>query len=87
MELPVSLQSHKPRLCGLTIDTGRLMQIRQRRRPGSRYASLEQCRWELEQAQRLMSQVDIPLINTTYVSIEEIASKIFECFGIERTMF
>ena len=31
--------------------------------------------------------VGIPSLNTTHVSIEEIASKIFDRFGIERTMF
>jgi regulator of PEP synthase PpsR (kinase-PPPase family) len=48
---------------------------------------LQQCRWELDQAARLMRQADIPSLNTTHVSIEEIASKIFSRFGIERTMF
>ena len=35
----------------------------------------------------LMRQAGIPSLNTTHVSIEEIASKIFDRFGIERTMF
>ncbi len=48
---------------------------------------LKQCRWELEQAERLMRREGIPNLNTTHVSIEEIASKIFDRFGIERTMF
>ena len=65
----------------------RLAQIREQRRAGSRYATLKQCRWELEQADRLMRQAGIPSLNTTHVSIEEIASKIFDRFGIERTMF
>jgi regulator of PEP synthase PpsR (kinase-PPPase family) len=81
------LRRYKSRLFGLTIEPARLAQIREQRRPGSNYATLQQCRWELDQAARLMRQADIPSLNTTHVSIEEIASKIFSRFGIERTMF
>ncbi|WP_329740544.1 pyruvate, water dikinase regulatory protein [Dyella sp. A6] len=87
LELPARLRPWKDRLFGLTIDADRLAQIREQRRPGSRYATLKQCRWELEQADRLMRQAGLPCLNTTHVSIEEIASKIFDRFGIERTMF
>jgi regulator of PEP synthase PpsR (kinase-PPPase family) len=87
LELPARLRPYKDRLYGLTIDPVRLAQIREQRRAGSRYATLQQCRWELEQADRLMRQAGIPSLNTTHVSIEEIASKIFDRFGIERTMF
>lgn len=87
LELPSRLRPYKDRLFGLTIDPQRLAQIREQRRPDSRYATLKQCRWELEQADRLMRQAGIPCLNTTHVSIEEIASKIFDRFGIERTMF
>jgi len=68
-------------------DPQRLAQIREQRRAGSRYATLQQCRWELEQAEKLMRREGIPSLNTTHVSIEEIASKILDRFGIERTMF
>ncbi|MGB3461436.1 posphoenolpyruvate synthetase regulatory kinase/phosphorylase PpsR [Rhodanobacter lindaniclasticus] len=87
LELPARLRPFRDRLYGLTIDAVRLAQIREQRRSGSRYATLAQCRWELEQAERLMRQTGIPSLNTTHVSIEEIASKIFDRFGIERTMF
>ncbi|MFA6230543.1 MAG: pyruvate, water dikinase regulatory protein [Rhodanobacter sp.] len=87
LELPVRLRPYRERLFGLTIDATRLAQIREQRRAGSRYATIKQCRWELEQADRLMRQSSIPSLNTTHVSIEEIASKIFDRFGIERTLF
>src|SRR5574337_1945423 len=87
LELPPRLRPYRDRLYGLTIDPVRLAQSREQRRAGSRYATLQQCRWELEQADRLMRQAGIPSLNTTHVSIEEIASKIFDRFGIERTMF
>lgn len=87
LELPARLRAYRDRLFGLTIEPERLAQIREQRRAGSRYATLKQCKWELEQADRLMRQSGIPFLNTTHVSIEEIASKIFARFGIERTMY
>lgn len=87
LELPARLRPYRDRLYGLMIEPQRLAQIREQRRPGSRYATLEQCQWELAQAARLLRQSGIPSLNTTHVSIEEIASKIFDRFGIERTMF
>ncbi|WP_049621479.1 posphoenolpyruvate synthetase regulatory kinase/phosphorylase PpsR [Frateuria defendens] len=87
LELPARLRPYRDRLFGLTIDPERLAQIREQRRPGSRYATLQQCRWELDQADRLLRRAGIACLNTTHVSIEEIASKILDRFGIERTMF
>jgi [pyruvate, water dikinase]-phosphate phosphotransferase / [pyruvate, water dikinase] kinase len=87
LELPVRLKPFRSRLFGLTIDANRLAQIREQRRPGSRYATLQQCRWELEQADKLMRRENIPVLNTTHTSIEEISSKIFEKLGIERHMY
>jgi len=87
LELPMRLRPYRSRLFGLTIDPNRLAQIREQRRPGSRYATLKQCRWELEQADRLMRRENIPVLNTTHTSIEEISSKIFEYLGIERHMY
>jgi regulator of PEP synthase PpsR (kinase-PPPase family) len=87
LELPSRLRPYRDRLFGLTIEPERLAQIREQRRAGSRYATLKQCKWELEQADRLMRQSGIPFLNTTHVSIEEIASKIFARLGIERTMY
>ena len=87
LELPARLRQYRDRLFGLTIDPQRLAQIREQRRANSRYATIEQCRWELAQADKLMRREGIPNLNTTHVSIEEIASKIFERLGIERNMF
>ncbi len=86
-ELPERLSKVRERLYGLNIDARRLTQIRSERRPDSRYASLEQVRWELERAGRLFRQERIPSINTTHSSIEELASKILSGLGIERHMF
>ena len=87
LELPARLRPYRARLFGLTIEAERLAQIREQRRPGSAYATLAQCRKELAQADKLFRRENIPVLNTTHTSIEEIASKIFAQFGIERHLF
>ena len=87
LELPRRLFAFKHRLYGLTIDPVRLAQVRQARKPGSRYAKIEQCRLELALADKLFRRENIPVENTTHTSIEEIASKILARLGIERHMF
>ncbi|HET8898403.1 MAG TPA: pyruvate, water dikinase regulatory protein [Rhodanobacteraceae bacterium] len=86
-ELPNCLQAYQGRLFGLTIDAERLRQVREQRRPGSRYATLDQCRWELAQADRLLRGLNIPVLSTTHTSIEEIGSKILDRLGIQKTMY
>ena len=87
LEMPPRLRAHRPRLFGLSIDAVRLAQVREQRRPASRYATLPQCRWELEQADKLFRRDNVPVLNTTHTSIEEIASKILASLGIEKHMF
>ena len=87
LELPKRLMPHRALLYGLSIDAQRLAQVREARRPGSRYAQLEQCRWELGQADKLFRREAIAVQNTTHTSIEEIASKILSALGIERHLF
>jgi regulator of PEP synthase PpsR (kinase-PPPase family) len=87
IELPARLRPYRTRLFGLTIDAQRLAQVRENRRPNSKYATMEQCRWELAQADKLFRRENLPLQNTTHTSIEEIASKILSTLGIEKHMF
>jgi regulator of PEP synthase PpsR (kinase-PPPase family) len=86
-EFPSRLRGVRERLYGLTIDPQRLAQVREARRPGSAYARLEQCRHELQQADRMFRRENIAVQNTTHTSIEEIASKILSQLGIERHLF
>lgn len=86
-ELPRKLLAFRARLHGLTIDPVRLAQVRETRRPGSRYARLEQCRWEVAAAEKLMRAERLPCVSTTHSSIEEIASKILSALDIQRHMF
>ncbi|MGH8083834.1 MAG: posphoenolpyruvate synthetase regulatory kinase/phosphorylase PpsR [Lysobacter sp.] len=85
--LPDLLRQHRAKLFGLTIDPIRLQQIRQERRPNSRYAQLETCRREVSAAEALFRAERIPTLSTTHTSIEEIASKVMSTLGIRREMF
>lgn len=86
-ELPVRLAPYRDRLYALSIEPQRLAQVREARRPGSHYATLEQCKHEITLAEKLFRQEDIPVQNTTHTSIEEIASKIMSGLSIEKHMF
>ena len=85
--LPERLRQHRDKLFGLSIDPVRLQQIRQERRPNSRYAQLETCRREVAQAEALFRAERIPTLSTTHTSIEEISSKVLSTLGIRREMF
>jgi hypothetical protein len=72
--LPPSLMPIKHKVWGLTIQPERLHQIRKERRPDSKYADLANCRYEVAAAEKLMRQADIPFLDSTTKSIEEIAT-------------
>ena len=72
--LPGVLLSHLSRLRALTLAAERLAAIRQARYPDSRYASLQQCRDELAAADRLFARHALPVLDTTRMSVEEIAA-------------
>ena len=74
--LPSTLMPHRSKLFGLTIQPERLAEVRQERRPSSKYASLQQCLYEVAEAERLMRMESIPSLSTTTKSIEEIATTI-----------
>jgi regulator of PEP synthase PpsR (kinase-PPPase family) len=86
-KLPKSILAHKDKLFGLTIQPERLREIREERRPGSKYASLENCRVEVREAEHLMERERIPMLDTTTKSIEEIATTILHRTGLRRTVF
>ena len=87
MQLPQALRPHKAKLYGLSIAADRLHEIRQARRPDSRYADLANCRLEIEQAETLMRRESIRWVNSTSKSIEEIATTILRELRIERHVY
>jgi [pyruvate, water dikinase]-phosphate phosphotransferase / [pyruvate, water dikinase] kinase len=86
-KLPEALRAEKTRLYGLTIAPERLHEIRNERRPGSKYSDLDNCRFEVEEAERLMRREGIRSINSTSKSIEEIATTILRELRIYRQMY
>ena len=76
MRLPEVLYQYKHKLFGLTITPERLHEVRSERRPDSRYASLENCRDEVRQAEKMMRREGVSMLSTTTKSIEEIAATI-----------
>ncbi len=83
-EMPQKLAPYRSKMFALTIDPVRLQQVRQNRKPGSRYATIEQCRWEVQEAEKLIKRERLPMLSTTHTSIEEIASKVLQTLGINR---
>jgi hypothetical protein len=84
MQLPKSLTPHRSKLFGLTIDPQRLAEIRHERKANSKYASLENCRYEVNEGEALMRRESIRWLSTTTKSIEEIATTIMQEIKIER---
>jgi len=76
--LPSTILPYRKKLFGLTIQPERLSEVRNERRPDSKYASLQQCRHEVAEAERLMRREGIPTLSTTTKSIEEISTTVLQ---------
>jgi regulator of PEP synthase PpsR (kinase-PPPase family) len=83
-QLPAMLKPYQQKLFGLTIRPERLQQIRNERRPESRYASAPQVQYEIRAAEELFNRLGLPFLDATECSIEEISSRILDRTGIER---
>lgn len=84
LRLPQALIGHESKLFGLTSDPERLSQVRNERRPGSKYAALAQCAYELRQAEQLYRRLQVPQLNSANMSIEEIATMVMQEKGLRR---
>jgi regulator of PEP synthase PpsR (kinase-PPPase family) len=87
MRLPKVLEGFRDKLYGLSIAPERLREIRNERRPNSTYADLQNCRHEVQQAEKLMQREGIRWANSTTKSIEEIATTIMQEFKLERRVY
>jgi len=85
--LPTSLAPHRRKCFGLTIDPDRLSQIRNERRPGSKYADLMNCRYEINEAEKMMKREGINWLSSTHKSIEEIATTILNDIRPDRLVY
>ncbi|MGZ9067329.1 MAG: posphoenolpyruvate synthetase regulatory kinase/phosphorylase PpsR [Burkholderiales bacterium] len=86
-QLPKQLRPLHERLRGLTIKPERLQQIRSERRPGSKYATLENCEYEVREAEALMHREGIPFLDATSKSVEELATTILHEAKLVRRIY
>ncbi|MEO9326029.1 pyruvate, phosphate dikinase/phosphoenolpyruvate synthase regulator [Nocardioides sp. C4-1] len=77
-DLPRPVRDLADRCFGITTTADRLSRVRNERRPGSRYAELSQCRWELRQAGLLFDRHRIPTIDSATKSVEEMAALVLQ---------
>jgi regulator of PEP synthase PpsR (kinase-PPPase family) len=87
MQLPGQLRALHGKLYGLTIKPARLQQIRTERRPGSKYATLQSCEFEVREAEALMRQEGIPYLDATSKSVEELATTILHEARLVRRIY
>jgi len=85
-QLPKDLVPYRQKIFGLMIDAERLSEIRNERRPGSNYAKLENCRYEINEATAMMKKQSIPWVLTTSKSIEEIATTVLQAMKSDKTI-
>lgn len=80
--LPPILRPCRDKIYGLTIVPEQLSRIRRERRPQGDYSKLAQCKAEVAKAEALFRSESIQFIDTTTVSIEEIAATIVRDMGL-----
>jgi len=85
-QLPKDLVPYRKKIFGLMINAERLSQMRNERRPGSNYAKLENCRYEINEATSMMKKESIPWVETTSKSIEEIATTVLQSMKSDKTI-
>jgi [pyruvate, water dikinase]-phosphate phosphotransferase / [pyruvate, water dikinase] kinase len=83
-DLPRPVRELRERCFGLTTTVSRLSRVRQERRPDSRYASEEQCRFELRRAGAIYETHALPTIDTSAASVEEIAAVVIQTLSQQR---
>lgn len=75
-DVPDVIKKYKSKCFALTIEVNQLTHIRNKRRPDSKYASVAQCRREINFANNLFRENNIECIDTSTTSIEELATSI-----------
>ena len=80
--LPEILKPCREKLYGLTIEPEQLSRIRHERRPQGAYSTLVQCRSETMKAEEMFRTESIRFLDTSTISIEEIAATIVRDMGL-----
>ena len=77
-ELPRPVRALREKCFGLITSPQRLAAVREERRPGSRYSSLEQCTFELRRTSAMFKRHGLPVVDSSTKSVEEIATIILQ---------
>jgi regulator of PEP synthase PpsR (kinase-PPPase family) len=85
--LPTILAKYKNKVFGLLVTPERLQNIRTKRRPDSKYASLPQCQYEIRQTEALFQHENLPFFDVSTMSIEEVASIIMSMLKLRPRTF
>ena len=83
-DLPRPVRELADRCVGLTTTVERLSRVRNERRPGSDYATADQCRYELRRAAQMYAAHRIPVIDSSAKSVEEMSTMIVQTLKTER---
>ncbi len=83
-KLPSSLKSAMKRIVGLTTSPKFLSNVREKRYPGSNYASLATCNSEIQLAEQIYHRHSIPIVSSHGKSIEEIATQICQIMHLPK---
>lgn len=84
VDTPEFFEKYHDKIFGLIPDPNRLHSIRQERILDSKYSSKTQCIWEINKIEKIYKRNNIPYLNATNLSIEEIATKVLEMLKIIR---
>ena len=84
-DLPRPVRDLRDRCFGILSTPQRLSQVRTERRPDSTYASIQQCQYELRRAEAMFRAHRIPAINSSAMSVEEMATVILQGLAGSRT--
>ncbi|MED5801941.1 pyruvate, water dikinase regulatory protein [Gordonia sp. Z-3] len=77
-DLPRPIRHLQDRCFGIITTAARLSAVRTERRPDSTYASLRQCTYELKRAEELYRTHDLPVIDSSAKSVEEMSTLILQ---------
>jgi regulator of PEP synthase PpsR (kinase-PPPase family) len=86
-KLPATLRPYRKKMFGLTIRADRLQRIRHERRPDSTYSSMENCEFEIREAEIMMRAEGISILDTSTKSIEELATTILQKANLQRHVY
>lgn len=76
--LPQVLIDNLDKCVGLTLSVNQLFEMRQKRRPHTKYSEFSNCQRELRLAEKIYEDYKIPYIESTATSIEEISVRLLQ---------